>query len=75
MAILRPNEIRKMGDKELESKVAELKKELMKLRAQVASGTPPENPGRVRVIRKTLARVNAIKSEKGVKSSKDVRHL
>ncbi len=56
-----------MGNKEIEEKTLELGKELIKLRAQVASGTPPENPGRLRAIKRTLARINTIKKEKEVK--------
>lgn len=61
MAILRSKDIRKMSEKELADKELDLKKELMKLKAQVASGTPPESPGRVRAIRRTLARINTLK--------------
>lgn len=61
MAILRAKEIKKLAPKELASKVEDLKKELMKLNSQVASRTPPENPGRIRAIKRTLARINTIK--------------
>lgn len=67
MAIMRAKEVRKMGDVELKEKEVELKKDHMKLRSQVASGTPPENPGRIRAIRRTLARINTIRREKGGK--------
>ncbi len=61
MAILKSKEIRKMSEKDLIDKEKDLKKELMKLKSQIASGTPPENPGRVKAIRKTLARIETIK--------------
>ncbi len=60
-----------MGANELKEKTLELEKELMKLRAQVASGTPPENPGRMGEIKKTLARIITIKNEKEVSKKKD----
>ncbi len=63
MAILRVKDIKKMGAKEIGEKKLELEKELMKLRSQVASGTPPENPGRVRAIRRTLATLTMIGGE------------
>ena len=46
------------------NKIIELKKDLMKLNAQVATGTTPENPGRIRSIKKTLAKINTLLNEK-----------
>ena len=57
MAILRYKEIEKLSDKEISSKKLELEKELMRSRSQVASGTAPENPGKIREIKRTLARI------------------
>lgn len=57
-------ELRKMDKNTMDSKIAELKKDLMKLNAQVATGTIPENPGRIRSIKKTFARINTILNEK-----------
>lgn len=49
-----------MSKAELESKLAELKKELMKQNAQVAAGTIPKNPGLIKQTKKEIARVNAL---------------
>lgn len=57
-------ELRKMDKAAMGSKIEELKKELMKLNAQVATGTVPENPGKIRLIKKTFARINTIMNEK-----------
>lgn len=57
MAILRSKDIMKLTQKEREEKVKELKKELMKLKSQVAMGNLPESPGKVRAIKRTLARI------------------
>ena len=46
-----------MNEKQLESKLVELKKELIKINAQISTGTPPQNPGGVREIKKTIARI------------------
>ncbi len=62
MAILRYKDIQKLSKKELSGKKLELKKELMRLRSQSASGTSPENPGRISEIRRTLARISTIKN-------------
>ncbi|MDH5815814.1 MAG: 50S ribosomal protein L29 [Candidatus Nezhaarchaeota archaeon] len=63
MAILRVSEIRKMTKEERLAKLRELKAELMRLRAQQASGAPLEKPGRIRAIRKTIARILTIINE------------
>ncbi|MBS3163438.1 50S ribosomal protein L29 [Candidatus Woesearchaeota archaeon] len=63
-------ELRKMDKTTMNSKVEELKKELMKLNAQVATGTVPENPGKIRSIKKTFARINTILNEKKEVKSK-----
>lgn len=63
MAILKPDEIRKMSNEERLAKLRELKAELMRLRAQQASGAPLDNPGRIRAIRKTIARILTIINE------------
>jgi len=62
-------ELRKMDEKVLESKITEIKKDLMKLNAQVATGTTPENPGRIRSLKKTIAKIYTLQNEK----SKEVK--
>ena len=54
---LKNNELVKLGEKELDGKYKELRKELIKVNAQIASGTVPENPGNVRNIKKNIARI------------------
>ncbi len=54
-------EISSMPEQDRKEKEKELKKELMKLYAQIAVGTNPESPGRVRQIRRTLARLKTKK--------------
>lgn len=50
-------EIRSAPAAELTQKLVELKKELMKANAQIAVGTALSNPGNVRVIKRTIARI------------------
>ncbi len=66
LAILHIQEIRKMNDEELDKKLSDLKKELMKTNAQIAQGSIPEKPGRIKEIKKTIARILTIKNERGV---------
>jgi len=67
MAILKKKKIRELNRKELKNKSEELMKELMKAKAQSASKVNPENPGRIKEIKKTIARINTIKKERGMK--------
>lgn len=65
MAILKTNEIRDMDPGEIEDKLTELKQELLKINTQIASGGTPDNPGRIKAIRRTIARMKTIKAQKG----------
>lgn len=72
MAILKNKEIRALGESQREDKLRELRKELIKVRSQIALGSTPENPGRIREIRRTIARILTIKkTTQGGKSKKD----
>jgi len=64
MAILRIKDIRKMDDKELEKHIRNLNLELSKERANIHIGASVSSPGRLREIRRTLARIKTIKNEK-----------
>lgn len=63
MVILRVKDARKLSRKELRNKLEELQKELMKLKSQVASGATPENPGKIKEIKKSIARIMLITSK------------
>jgi len=47
----------KMSKDEITAKVIELRKELIKLNAQTATGTTPKNPMQIRTIKKNIARL------------------
>ena len=53
-----------MSKEELNSKLIELKKELIKHNAQIATGTTPKSPGQVKEIKKTIAKILTIANEK-----------
>ena len=63
MAELRSSEIEKMTVEEQDKQLIELKKNLMKIKGGLASGGVPENVGKTREIRKTIARIKTIKHE------------
>ncbi len=59
----RANELRDLSTEELQVKAADLKKELFNLRFQQAMGQI-ENPMRLRLLRKEIARAKTILKEK-----------
>ena len=59
---MRYKELVTMTPEQLDSKQRELELELMKERAQVASGTAPKNPGLLRSRRRDLARIKTIRN-------------
>jgi len=50
-------ELRLLTKEELNSKLIELRKELMKQNAQVATGTTPKSPGQIKETKKTIAKI------------------
>jgi large subunit ribosomal protein L29 len=46
-----------MNVEKINDKIKELRKELMKSRAKSASKVSPENPGRAKEVRRTIARL------------------
>ena len=65
MAILKSKKIRNMTEKELTEKLNELRLELSKERASSEIGGTVKSPGRIKEIRKTIARILTIKNIKG----------
>ncbi|MBI2580405.1 50S ribosomal protein L29 [Candidatus Woesearchaeota archaeon] len=62
------NDLRALSDEALRSKVADLRKELMKFNTQVAVGTVPKSPGLSRSIKRSIARALTILNERKVKT-------
>ena len=57
-------ELRQNSEEELNKKKDELRKELLKLNAQVATGTTPKSPGQIKDIKKTVARIETVLQNK-----------
>jgi large subunit ribosomal protein L29 len=57
LPILRKREIKQLLPEEREKKLAELRTELRKLRTSVKAGGTVDNVGRVREIKRTIARL------------------
>jgi len=64
MAVVKKKDLRAMGEGELKEKKQELETELSRERGAIASGTRAENPGKVREMRRTIARINTILNER-----------
>lgn len=67
---MKTKELRKLDEKTMKVRLEEIEKELMKLNAQVATGTSPENPGKIRSLRKTIAKILTLLNEKKLKEVK-----
>ena len=65
---MKASEMKGMGRQELEGKLVELKKELMKISAQ-ASVSVPKSPGKIKHMKKTIARIITMMSNKSSKPS------
>lgn len=63
MAILKSKEIRAMKDADREKQLKDLRNDLLKQRAITATGGAPESPGRIRELRRTIARILTIQNE------------
>lgn len=70
MAILRSREIREMDVEEIDNRISELNGNLMRIKGILASGGVPEEIGRVREIKRTIARILTIKKEKELNKKK-----
>jgi len=65
MSILKYKEIEKMKKEELINKIKELKMELAKERSNAAVGGTVKNPGKLREIRRTIARIKTYLNQNG----------
>ena len=61
---MKVKELRSMGKGDLNSKLQELRKEMIKHNAQISTGTTPKSPGQVREIKKTIAKILTIVHQK-----------
>lgn len=57
MAIFRAKEIAQLSDVELQEQLAKFRLELVQHYGTVSAGGAPENPGHIRELRRTIARI------------------
>ena len=63
MPFLKVQEIREMSQTERTRRLGELRTELSKLRTMIEAGGSIENPGRVKALRKAIARIMTVMRE------------
>ncbi len=59
-------ELRGLSDVELRARLEEFKKELLKLNVEVSTGANPSSPGRLKLIKKNIARILTLLNAKEV---------
>ncbi|MCM2465566.1 50S ribosomal protein L29 [Methanoculleus oceani] len=62
MAIFRAQEVRQLSDTELLEQEQKLSLELIQERGKVSAGGATENPGRIREVKRTIARIRTEKN-------------
>jgi len=68
MPILRMSEIREMSAEERSRRLDELRTELSKLKTMIHAGGSVENPGRIKALKKAIARVLTVVREEELKA-------
>lgn len=68
---MKSKDIRSMDKTAFNEKLLELKKELVKMNAQVAIGSAIKNPGQISKVKKTIAKIYTIQKERGMGLEKD----
>jgi large subunit ribosomal protein L29 len=67
MAIFRAREVHQMNDVELAENVQKLELELMQLFGKVSTGGASENPGRIRELKRTIARIKTVQNARSTR--------
>jgi large subunit ribosomal protein L29 len=65
MAVLKAKDARKLSKEDIEKRTSELRLEVAKEKANIAIGAPVSSPGKMRDMKRTIARILTIKREKG----------
>jgi large subunit ribosomal protein L29 len=68
LSILKKKQMKEMNNIDLIKRLNELRLELAKEKGQIAIGGSPSNPGRIREIKKTIARILTELKRRGEKT-------
>jgi len=63
LAILKIKQVRELKPEDILKKISELKLELVKELGSVKMGRPVKNPGRIRELKRTVARLETVRNE------------
>jgi large subunit ribosomal protein L29 len=66
MSVLNIEQIRDMSFEEREERLTELRIELIKLQTTIRAGGAIENPGRVKILKKGIARILTVNNEEKI---------
>ena len=61
--IMKKKALKQLSRAEMEAKLPELHLELLKANGQVAIGTTPKNPGAIRGMKRTIARIHTYRNQ------------
>ncbi|MBU5689945.1 MAG: 50S ribosomal protein L29 [Candidatus Aenigmatarchaeota archaeon] len=61
---MKKKDLKKMSESDLDKQLKELRLDLLKEKGNVEMGGNVKNPGKIRAIRKTIARILTLKSQK-----------
>ncbi|MBP1928532.1 large subunit ribosomal protein L29 [Methanolinea mesophila] len=64
MAIFRAKDVQQLSDVELQEQMEKLRMELIQHNGKVSAGGATENPGRIRELRRTIARMMTEKNRR-----------
>ena len=64
MAIIKKSKIREMADAEMQSKLFEFQKELNSERGMIATGGRTSNPGKIKQLKRSIARILTMAHER-----------
>jgi len=65
MAVIRPNEIRKLSREQKLRRLDEYRKKLFNVRSELAAGGSIQDPSQIREYKKAIARILTIMTEEG----------
>jgi large subunit ribosomal protein L29 len=66
VAILTADEIRDMDKADLKERMTDLQKELVQEKGQIEVGGFTDNPGRIKEMKKTIARIKTVLNERNL---------
>ncbi len=64
MAIFKMDELRNMSAEEIAEELKKLQSEIIRERGLVSAGGAPEKPGRIKDLRRTIARIKTVQRER-----------